>query len=174
MTKEQFLSFYANDPIANDCATCYDMITAALQQQGILTDLTLIGMLATIRVETSKTFRPIPEYASGAEYQWRRDLGNTNAGDGMKYKGRGYIQITGRVNYESYGKRLGIDLISNPNLALDPATSAKIAAMYFKDRGVDKACNARQWQSVRQLVNGGLNGYTLFISVVNQYLKFHS
>lgn len=59
-------------------------------------------------------------------YENRRDLGNFFPGDGFRFRGRGYVQITGRANYERFGSLLGIDLVSNPDLALDPAISARI------------------------------------------------
>jgi putative chitinase len=61
-------------------------------------------------------------------------LGNTKAGDGVKFIGRGYIQLTGRYNYAQAGKTLGVDLIGNPELAADPEIAAKIAIWYWKKR----------------------------------------
>lgn len=167
-TKEIFCSFYKNtttDELA------YDAVVAALSEQGILTDLTLIGALATCRVEVGRAFRPIREVASGQAYEMRRDLGNTRRGDGVKYKGRGLIQLTGKANYAYYGDKLGLDLLNNPDIALDINVSAKILALYFKDRKVNVACDSGQWTKVRRLVNGGRNGLNEFISVVNQYLS---
>lgn len=61
-------------------------------------------------------------------------LGNTQEGDGEKYKGRGYIQLTGRYNYKRAGQALGIPLESNPSLAADPSVAADIAIWYWKHR----------------------------------------
>ena len=89
-------------------------------------------------------------------------------GDGAKYHGRGYIQITGRANYRSYGQKLGVDLENNPELALDPTISAKILACYFKDWGVATAAKVGDWRKVRKLVNGGYNGWDVFSKYVEK------
>lgn len=170
MSKDQFLKFYKGTPSEQSAGECYDAISKALTKVGIFTDLTLIGALATVRVECGKAFKPINEYASGNAYEGRKDLGNYVPGDGAKYKGRGYIQLTGRSNYENYGKQFNIDLTCHPELALDTTIAAEILAKYFKDRGCNIACNSKDWTRVRKLVNGGKNGLEEFLSVVNQYL----
>lgn len=71
-----------------------------------------------------------------AEIIYGGRMGNTSPGDGYKYRGRGYIQLTGKENYERYGKKLGVDLVKYPELANDPAIAINIAAEYLKDRGV--------------------------------------
>lgn len=167
MTKEQFLSFYPGSQSASDC---YDAVNAALIQLGINSTNVLMGALATVRTEVGRTFVPVLEIASGEVYEGRHDLGNYVPGDGPLYKGRGYIQITGRANYTNYGKELKIDLQCYPDLALTVSNSALILAQYFKDKGCDIACNASNWTQVRTLVNGGTNGLPVFLSVVNQYL----
>lgn len=73
-------------------------------------------ILATAFHESDR-FKTLTEYASGSAYEGRKDLGNTQAGDGRRYKGRGYVQITGRRNYTDWAKRLGVDIVGNPELA---------------------------------------------------------
>lgn len=76
---------------------------------------------ATIKHETAHIFEPIAEYGNRAyfnKYDGRKSLGNTQKGDGYKFRGRGYVQITGRTNYEKFSDLLGIDLTVNPELAL--------------------------------------------------------
>ncbi|MGO9597806.1 MAG: glycoside hydrolase family 19 protein [Isosphaeraceae bacterium] len=87
----------------------------SMREFDIKTPNRIAAFLGNIIVESDhfKTFR---EYASGHEYEWRKELGNTHPGDGVRYKGRGVIQITGRHNYEAVGRALGVDLINHPGL----------------------------------------------------------
>jgi len=127
----------------------------------------LAAALGTIAVETG-SFKPIPEWASGAEYEGRADLGNVNPGDGVRYKGRGYIQLTGRSNYTNYGNILGIDLVGSPDLALDPNIAGKIFGLYWRNRDIQSMAEREDWPACRRAVNGGLNGYDRFLSVTTR------
>lgn len=100
-------------------------IVAEANKQGVTNKAQLAYILATT-VHESGAGAHMEEFASGRAYEGRRDLGNTNAGDGVRYKGRGFVQITGRTNYQNWSKKLGIDLVGNPDLAKNPATAAKI------------------------------------------------
>lgn len=148
-------------------------VLAALQEENILNRPTLIAAIATIGVET-EGFQPIEEYGDDAyfteNYEGRDDLGNTEPGDGARYHGRGFIQITGRANYRDYGEKIGIgsQLEDNPDLALDPIISAKVLARYFSDRDIPASAAAGDWQQVRIAVNGGLNGWDVFSGYVDQ------
>lgn len=134
-----------------------------------------IGALATIAVETAGRFEPIHEYApKGVErekyfdgkYDGRADLGNIHIGDGAKYAGRGFIQITGEFNYQAYGQKLGVDMVANPELACEPNAAAAIFASYWHDRRCDIYADAGQWSTVRKKVNGGINGLPVFLRYV--------
>jgi len=85
-------------------------------------------------------------------------LGNTKAGDGAKYKGRGYIQITGRYNYGIAGKAVGVDLVSNPKLAASHEIAAKIAVWYWKLRVQPNVDNFNDVNAVTKPINPGLRG----------------
>lgn len=177
MERPKFLAFYKN---STDAQLCYDAVSSALKELGILTPRTLVGALATAHIEVGRNFKPIREIASGQAYEGRKDLGNIVKGDGSRYKGRGYIQLTGRANYTYYGKMLGLDLVNNPDIALMPVNAARILALYFKDRKVNVACDRADWVRVRRLVNGGngiefkkggtTHGLDDFLSVVKQFL----
>ena len=98
------------------------------------------------------------EIASGAAYEGRADLGNTQPGDGVRFKGRGYIQLTGRANYEEAGRALGLDLVNNPELAAEPENAARVAAWYWSSRDINDAADAGDFRQVTRLINGGYNG----------------
>jgi putative chitinase len=91
---------------------------------------------------------------TGTLYEGRKNLGNTIAGDGPKFIGRGVLQLTGRANYADYGKKLGLDLVGNPELACDPVVSVKIACQYFKDRKLDEAADKWDLDTITLRVNG--------------------
>ncbi len=113
----------------------------------------------TINAETS-AFAPIPEYASGREYEGRTDLGNTEPGDGERFKGRGFIQLTGRHNYRLMGQKLGVDLENNPDLALRPDVAVRIFANFLAPRAdsIRHALASGDLAQARRYVNGGTNG----------------
>ncbi|MCB2148969.1 MAG: peptidoglycan-binding protein [Deltaproteobacteria bacterium] len=103
-------------------------------------------------------FRTTEEFASGAAYEGREDLGNVEKGDGKRYKGRGLIQLTGRANYRHIGEELSLPLEDNPELAAEPVTSLKIACEYWKSRHINAAADVDNLIKATKLVNGGLNG----------------
>lgn len=89
----------------------------------------------------------------------KKNLGNTEPGDGWRYRGRGLIQITGREMYAKRGKPLGIDLVAQPELAHDPRYALEIAAAYWKSRGCNALADAHDdARAVTKAVNGGDNG----------------
>lgn len=87
-----------------------------------------------------------------------RALGNKVAGDGAKFKGRGFIQITGRYNYKRASQALGIDLIKNPGLAEDPSIAAKIAVWFWQHRVQPNVDNFKDTTGVTKQINPGLRG----------------
>lgn len=188
MNKETFLKFYTGTPFYDNASKAWEAVEKAFNEIGgtcptcgqhvpNVNPLIMAGAMATIRVECGKNFKPIMEYASGEAYEGRKDLGNTEKGDGVRYKGRGLIQLTGRFNYKYYGDKLGVDLINNPDLLLEIDVSAKVLALYFKEKGITELCLNKDWFNVRARVNGinrktgKPNGLEDFLMVINQYLK---
>ena len=99
------------------------------------------------------------EFASGAAYEWRTDLGNTHAGDGRRYKGRGPIQLTGRANYRAAGKALGLDLEGNPELAATPEIGFRVATWYWSSRNLNQLADVGDFDAITYRINGGYNGH---------------
>ncbi|RKH47105.1 LysM peptidoglycan-binding domain-containing protein [Corallococcus llansteffanensis] len=106
----------------------------------------------------SGELRYMEEIASGAAYEGRKDLGNTQPGDGKRYKGRGPIQLTGRANYRAAGKALGIDLEGHPERAKDPDVAFRIAGWYWGSRNLNSYADAGNFREVTRRINGGYNG----------------
>jgi hypothetical protein len=101
------------------------------------------------------------ELADGSAYEGRRDLGNTVSGDGPRFKGRGFVQITGRRNYTNWARKLGIDLINRPEQASIPEIAATILVRGMRDgdfTGVSLSDfilgNRRDFFNPRRIVNG--------------------
>jgi predicted chitinase len=85
-------------------------------------------------------------------------LGNTQPGDGFRYRGRGPIQITGRANYEKYGDLLGVDLVGNPDLAATPQYAFSTAGLFWKLNGLNELADVQDFTAITKRINGGLNG----------------
>lgn len=144
-------------------------VAAACAASGLTDRASMIAVVATIGTEVG-SFAPINEFGGTAYftkmYEGHRELGNTQPGDGARYHGRGFIQLTGRANYRKYGQLLGVPLEDDPDLALTPDVSARILAQYFKDHGLAAVARKGDWQGVRKGVNGGLNGWPRFSELV--------
>lgn len=91
-------------------------------------------------------------------YEGRKDLGNTEPGDGKLFAGRGIFQLTGRANYKKYGDILGIDLIADPDKAADPEIALRIACEYWKARKINVCADQDDIVAVTKKINGGTNG----------------
>ncbi len=142
--------------------------------QSSLTDKPMVLMaLATIRAET-EGFKPISENQSKYntspgglpfdKYDHHSGLGNLGPPDGERFRGRGFIQLTGRANYRKYGIRLGLNLLDEPELANDPTHAARLLSTFLKDREskIKIALGADELNKARRLVNGGSHGLVRF------------
>lgn len=142
----------------------WPFVLRALEDIGIGDDMTQIAAVATIAVETG-VFAPIIEKRASQEKQpaiWSLQNRYWDSG----FMGRGYVQLTWKENYDKYGKAIGVDLVNNPDMALEPETAAKILAYYFKEKKVNESANAKDWRRTRVRVNGGLIGYDKFAAIV--------
>jgi len=134
-----------------------EVLTPTLAEYRIDTRLRIAHFLAQTCHE-SAGFRTTEEFASGEAYEGRADLGNSRPGDGVRYKGRGLIQLTGRANYREVGKTLNVDLEREPARAAEPRLSLRIACEYWKKRKINALCDADDLIRVTRAINGGLNG----------------
>ncbi len=135
-------------------------------------------MLATVHHETDRKFQGIEEYGPASyfkKYDGRAGLGNTQPGDGLRFKGRGFVQLTGRRNYTLYSQRLGVDLVGHPELALDLVNCTKI--MFdgmINGRFTGKKLSdyfsptAANWVNARRIING-LNKANLIAGYAQQF-----
>ena len=93
-----------------------------------------------------------------SRYEGRKDLGNTEAGDGFKFRGRGLIQVTGRANYAACGEALAVDLIHHPELLEQPQHACMSAAWFWATHGLNTLADADKFETITRRINGGLNG----------------
>lgn len=129
-----------------------------MRTYGILDNsLRFIHFMAQLTHE-SGNFRYMEEIASGKAYEGRKDLGNIYAGDGVRYKGRGPIQLTGRANYRKYGQQLGIDLENNPEIVALPSMGLMVACKFWSDNGLNALADKDDMVAVTRRINGGTNG----------------
>ena len=154
--------------LSQDAVDNINLIVETCEKYGLTYPRTAY-LLATTYHETAHTFKPIKEYG-GDKYLSKYDtgrlakaLGNTPQadGDGIKYAGRGYVMITGRYNYKFAGEQLGIDLINNPDLALEPKYSAEILVKgsmngWFTSKKLSDYINdkSKSYYQARQVING--------------------
>jgi len=96
--------------------------------------------------------------AAQQRYEGRKDLGNTQPGDGARFKGRGLIQITGRENYRKAGAALGLPLLDQPELLEQAEWAAASAAWWWSSHGLNELADAGRFEDITRRINGGLNG----------------
>ena len=133
----------------------------AMHDYGIDTPARIAAFLAQIGHEsgrlrhTRELWGPTP---AQLRYEGRADLGNTQPGDGPRFKGRGLIQITGRANYIMCGEALALDLINHPELLEKPQHACMSAAWFWATNGLSTLADSGQFDKITQLINGGQNG----------------
>lgn len=141
-------------------------LNEACREYGITTPVRQAAFLAEIAVESDHLWRSRDhyktargeEYASGAAYEDRKDLGNIHPADGPRYKGRGLIQTTGFSNYEKLCAVFKQDFLGHPELLLDPKWSCYSACFYWKSHGLNELADAGDFIHVTKRINGGTNG----------------
>ncbi len=138
-------------------ASYYDKLVPAMSEFEIDSKERQAAFLAQIAHESAK-LRYWEEIASGAAYEGRKDLGNTHPGDGMRYKGRGPIQLTGRANYVKASAHFGIDFVSNPETVAHPDYGLRIAGWFWDTHGLNPLADTGNFDRITRIINGGYNG----------------
>ncbi|WP_306257759.1 glycoside hydrolase family 19 protein [Pararhizobium sp. IMCC21322] len=124
-----------------------------------------VHFLAQIAHESAH-FRTTIEYATGENYEGRKDLGNVFKGDGRKFRGRGLIQLTGRSNTKAFTRWMrkrdayGPDFEANPEIIADFPWAFLASVYYWSSRDLNKYADTNNIEAITRLINGGLNGYT--------------
>jgi len=110
-----------------------------------------------------------PEKIANKVYEGR--MGNNEEGDGWAYHGRGLIQLTGRDNYTKCGTALGFDLVSNPELLVQPKYAALSAGWFFNKHGLNALADSQDYESMTMRINGGTVGLEDRIKKINHALS---
>jgi putative chitinase len=129
----------------------------AMKEFEINTPKRQAAFLAQIAHESGE-LKYMEEIASGEAYEGRKSLGNTEPGDGKRYKGRGPIQLTGRANYRKCGEALKLDLEGKPETAAEPAIGCRIAGWFWKTHGLNELADKGEFRQITRRINGGYNG----------------
>lgn len=167
LTTEQLQTIMPRLPAAKR-ASLAPLLTAAVSEFGIDRPARTAAFLAQLAHEsaqlkfmeeiwgptaTQRRYEPQSKLAS--------ELGNTETGDGRRFKGRGPIQITGRANYRRFGNLLGLDLVTTPDQAASPEVAFRIAGLYWSKKGLNELADrvtAEAFREITRRINGGFNG----------------
>jgi predicted chitinase len=128
-----------------------------MQEYGINTPARQAAFIAQIGHESAQ-LRYVEEIASGEAYEGRKSLGNTQSGDGKRFKGRGPLQITGRKNYQRISDAWGIDFVAKPELLTIPEYAAKSACWWWNDHELNALADVGDFLQITKIINGGTNG----------------
>jgi putative chitinase len=110
-------------------------------------------------LESAEPYANNPEKLANKVYANRMGNGSPESGDGYRYRGRGYIQITGKDGYRNTGLRAGLDLVSHPEKAIETAVALRIACAFWKWKELNPLCDLRKFEEVTKRINGALIGY---------------
>ena len=131
-------------PFLNDTMEKFEINTPARMRM----------FLAQIGHESGQ-LRYTEEIASGEAYEGRRDLGNTSTGDGIKFKGRGLIQITGKNNYILCGLDLDLPLLEHPEMLCDPELATRSGGWFWNEHNLNALADLGQFRVISYRINGG-------------------
>jgi predicted chitinase len=164
LTESQLRQIMPNLPAAK-AAAFLPHLNDAMAEHAIESMLRTAAFVAQLAHESGE-FRWMEEIWGPTEAQRNYEpvtslsqrLGNIEPGDGKRFKGRGPIQLTGRANYKRFGELLGVNLAITPEQAAAPDVAFRIAALYWKSRGLNELADAQDFRTITKRINGGFNG----------------
>ncbi len=155
ITERQFRQMMPNAGARLDAH--WPFIVPALEAAHIDTPRRIAAFLAQLAHESGE-YRYMEELADGSAYEGRADLGNIFPGDGVKFKGHGPIQITGRDNHHDCGVALGVDLTNTPRLLTLPEYGTASACWFWNSRSLSLLADRDWFKAITKIINGGYNG----------------
>ena len=157
MTGEQLIQIAGSKAPSDRLRQLASSLNDVLNHYQINTRLRICHFIAQVAHE-SDCFNAMEEYASGEDYEGRDDLGNTQPGDGVRFKGRGLIQLTGRDNYTKFSKAMNQDFIAQPQLLAQSPWAIWAAGWYWNDKHLNEYADRDDLEGVTRGVNGSQNG----------------
>lgn len=136
---------------------CLPYLHAAMVEANITTPPRQAAFLAQLAFESGE-LRFFEAPTSGEQDEGRTDLGNVRPGDGVRYKGRGPIQLTGRRNYRAAGRALGLDLEDDPSRVAELDVGLRVAAWYWNARGLNALADTGNFLELTRRLRGGIDG----------------
>jgi len=160
MITPELLIKLCNGKISTSKANLFTpLLNKYMVEYDINNKLRVSAFIANLLVESGRLIYT-EELASGHAYEFRKDLGNTIAGDGVKFKGRGLIQITGRTNYQLLFKAFNQDFIKFPELLEQPDNATRSACWFWSTHKLNTLADKPDFKEVVRVINGGHNGMT--------------
>lgn len=149
------------------------LLNGCMHEHGLSDNINRCAMFLAQVFHESGHLKYTEEIASGAKYEGRKDLGNTEPGDGKKYKGRGLLQITGRANYREMAHMLGLDLINHPAILSTPVNAVMSACLWWGKRAdrLNPLADAGNVVGVTKIINGGTNGLSERVKLFERAMK---
>lgn len=161
-------------PFAKNTEAWAGHLNAAMAKYEINTPLRIAAFLGQILHESGQLryvreiWGPTP---AQARYEGRKDLGNTQPGDGKRFMGRGLIQITGRSNYTQAQSALNLPLLTRPELLEQPENAAMSAAWWWSSRNLNGWADKGDYIRITKIINGGMNGWDDRLKLYNKAKK---
>jgi putative chitinase len=176
LTEEQLKRIYPSSTKANR-AKYYPWLVYYMSIYKVDTYERICAFLAQVGHESGQ-LNYVKELASGQDYEGRKDLGNIHKGDGVRYKGRGLIQVTGRANYTALnntplGLPLTVDFVEDPELLTEPQFAVLSAFWYWDKHKLNQYATLKDedFRKLTRKINGGYNGYANRVEIWNRAKK---